>query len=810
MSEPEIVLTRRAGIALACISMAAGLLIAQALFRGGGRRAGEGALAAGAAAGGSVAPGGPATEAPAAGRVLGRDEGGAVPAEGRGDPAGAGGRERPPLGRDEGGAVPAEGRGDPAGAGGRERPPTAPGPRGGGDDDVAWGPAPSSGSAPPVLRERAAEIAKKIRSAAATDAGSRAESLDPRDADPPPGTGLLGRYWKLADQTLTEFPSAAIAGRAPDLTRIDPAIDFEGYGFKLGFEPRNFAASWAGWIRAAEDGVYTFALGSDDGSTLSIDGARLIENGGLHPHVERSADLYLERGLHTIEVRYFQNYGDASAVLSWVPPAGEPGVIPAEVLYPSGALGPEYVPRIDAVEPLFAHFGERVTIRGERFPARGAPLVVTFDGVPMQAEARSEVEIAATLPPGVDVGDIVVAGEGVASQGFRYEAGDAFGLAAAYTQSADEIRSLAGAPAPGAGSFRRVEDRILFRSPAEFRLPFAPRRFAARYEGLLYAPKAGEYELTLISDDGGRLSIEGAPAVAVDGLHPMQAGTANVFLAEGFHAVAIDFFQNEGDAGLIFEWRPPGAASSEPVPRRALYASTSTAVERPRVDEVEPPSARPGETVEIRGRGFVGDGRADRVTFSGVAATVEAAAPGRLVVRVPDGARSGPLVVQSGELVADPVDFRVLGRGLQGAYYSFGDQALARIPDLDGRAPDFVRVDPQIHFSEDWTFRLPFVPEHFAARWTGSIDVPRDGVYRFRMGSDDGSRLAIDGRPVVDNDGLHGYLEVEGAVELAAGRHAIEVDFFENGGYAAVNLLWTPPGAPGPSLVPETTLYPDR
>lgn len=57
----------------------------------------------------------------------------------------------------------------------------------------------------------------------------------------------------------------------------------------------------------------------------------------------------------------------------------------------------------------------------------------------------------------------------------------------------------------------------------------------------------------------------------------------------------------------------------------------------------------------------------------------------------------------------------------------------------------------------------------FAVDYRGAIVLPAAGTYRFRLDSDDGSRLLIDGRQVIDNDGVHGENAVEGTAELAGG-----------------------------------------
>ncbi len=73
-------------------------------------------------------------------------------------------------------------------------------------------------------------------------------------------------------------------------------------------------------------------------------------------------------------------------------------------------------------------------------------------------------------------------------------------------------------------------------------------------------------------------------------------------------------------------------------------------------------------------------------------------------------------------------------------------------------------------------------PAQFAMVFRGMINIPTDGVYTFYTTSDDGSTLSIANQLVVNNDGLHGPLEEQGQIALAAGYHTFEVKYFEGGG----------------------------
>jgi len=96
--------------------------------------------------------------------------------------------------------------------------------------------------------------------------------------------------------------------------------------------------------------------------------------------------------------------------------------------------------------------------------------------------------------------------------------------------------------------------------------------------------------------------------------------------------------------------------------------------------------------------------------------------------------------------------------------------------------------------------------EYFAFRFSGYIKVPEDGVYRFYVASDDGSRLYIGEDLIVDNDGLHGSEEVMGRVALAAGIHPIKVGFFQKTGGVDFTVSYSGPGIEK-QTVPASTLF---
>ena len=69
--------------------------------------------------------------------------------------------------------------------------------------------------------------------------------------------------------------------------------------------------------------------------------------------------------------------------------------------------------------------------------------------------------------------------------------------------------------------------------------------------------------------------------------------------------------------------------------------------------------------------------------------------------------------------------------------------------------------------------------EWFAIDYTGYFYIDKPGKYRFLLGSDDGAKLYIDKKTVIDNDGIHPIQYEEGSVNLKGGIHQIRIAYFQ-------------------------------
>lgn len=99
--------------------------------------------------------------------------------------------------------------------------------------------------------------------------------------------------------------------------------------------------------------------------------------------------------------------------------------------------------------------------------------------------------------------------------------------------------------------------------------------------------------------------------------------------------------------------------------------------------------------------------------------------------------------------------------------------------------------------------------DNYSVRWTGWIEATASGGTDLRTVSDDGVRLWIDDRLVIDNWTDHGSTEDTATVAMVAGqRYRVTMEYYEAGGDAVARLLWRPAGAAGFVAVPLSRLYP--
>lgn len=68
---------------------------------------------------------------------------------------------------------------------------------------------------------------------------------------------------------------------------------------------------------------------------------------------------------------------------------------------------------------------------------------------------------------------------------------------------------------------------------------------------------------------------------------------------------------------------------------------------------------------------------------------------------------------------------------------------------------------------------------HYSIRWTGSIDVKQAGTFTFVTQADDGIRVFVDGRLVLNDWSVHGPQSKSETVQLTRGTHQLRVEYFQ-------------------------------
>lgn len=131
---------------------------------------------------------------------------------------------------------------------------------------------------------------------------------------PKPGTsvkepkpGLACRYFEGEWSKVPDF-----ATLTPVRSEIAETVAIPSYA-----KPEQIGLQMSGYLKIPQDGLYVLHLFSDDGSVLDLDGARQINNDGLHGRGEETASVGLEAGFHPLSVSFFQGRGDIAFEL-WI------------------------------------------------------------------------------------------------------------------------------------------------------------------------------------------------------------------------------------------------------------------------------------------------------------------------------------------------------------------------------------------------------------------------------------------------------------------------------------------------------------
>lgn len=343
--------------------------------------------------------------------------------------------------------------------------------------------------------------------------------------------------------------------------------------------------------------------------------------------------------------------------------------------------------------------------------------------------------------------------------------------------------------------------------------------FSVRWTGQILTPVTGTYTFTTASDDGVRLYLNGQLLIDNWKDHAVVQNSATAALvANQKYDIRMEFYEHGVLATARLSWAYPGQAL-QVVPQSALFAAppvnqpptidagAAQTITLPAVaslkgiarDDGLPGSGLTTRWSKISGRE---DSSAGTVTFGNPSALVTSATFGA------DGIYVLRLTVSDGAVtVSDDITVTVKpapGNGLTGRYYNdpgtgahFGALVLTR-------------VDPIVNLSWGTTAgpAAGVNADNFSVRWTGRVQAPVTGSYRFTTVSDDGVRLWVNGQLLIDNWTNHApTTNTSAAISLSAGvKYTITLEYYEKTGGATARLQWSYTGQ-ALQVIPQSRLF---
>ncbi len=306
--------------------------------------------------------------------------------------------------------------------------------------------------------------------------------------------------------------------------------------------------------------------------------------------------------------------------------------------------------------------------------------------------------------------------------------------------------------------------------------------FGFRYFAQLKIPQSGNYQFYLTSDNGSKLIIDDVTVINND----ESATTGNsINLDAGLHSIEVHYFQATGNQRLNVEWQGPGFI-------RQIMSSSSLRLDESdnsfpvAADDIARTSKNTEILIDVLKNDIDTDGDAIQLVSIGEASHGDVNLLGSKLIYQPDLGYSG--TDQFSYIISDGNDGEDTGvvtiHVRQGVSYEYYEGSWSSLPDFDSLTP--VASGKQ----NDFSLTNRNKNDNFAFRFRSGLDVPHDGRYYIFLISDDGSKIFIDGELLVNNDGVHGRHFEYSRIELTAGLHDIEVQYFEETGRERLAIYW--------------------
>ncbi len=342
----------------------------------------------------------------------------------------------------------------------------------------------------------------------------------------------------------------------------------------------NYSALYYTAFHNAVPETYTFTLGSDDGSTLIIDGQPLIDNWSDHRYGFKSADIMLPPGDHTIYVRYYQNGGGARLSFWWGRRPVAAGASVGQYFNNPTLSGAPAMTRIDpAVDFSWGTGAPSLLIPGDNFSVRWISstminttgnyiftamvddrvrIYVDDMGTPLVDEwqdHRTTVTAVKFLYSGVHTIKIEYMEHiGDAAIHYSYDLSTlGLGTGLSFTGNYFNNMSLSGAPIATRQEGSQGQLDLFF----DHISPLAgvnTAHYSAQYLANFTTATANSYVFTLGSADGGRLYVDGNILIDNWNDHLYNYRTTLLYLPAGNHSIRVDYYDNNNTSHIALTW----------------------------------------------------------------------------------------------------------------------------------------------------------------------------------------------------------------------------------------------------------------